>query len=390
MKKIAILGSTGSIGSTTLKIVRKNKKNFKVQLLSTNSNVKKIFKQAKEFKVKNVIILDKKKIKLWKSQFKKNNIKIYDNFEISKKNFNNKLDFVMNGISGIEGLEPTLKIIKHTKKIGIANKESIICGWNLIKKELAKNKTEFIPVDSEHFSIYKLVQDQKFETISKVIITASGGPFLNKKNFKKKIKISEALNHPNWKMGKKISIDSSTMMNKIFEVIEAKKIFNLNIKKIDILINPNSYIHAIIVLKDGTIKFLAHETKMDIPIFNSIYESSSQNYYNNEKLNLIKINKINLSKPNIKTFNSLKILKSIPATDSLFETILITANDQLVDMFLNEQIEFKKITYYLQKIINFKIFKKYCKITPKSVDQIYKVRNLVKKFVYNYVNKIND
>ena len=146
----------------------------------------------------------------------------------------------MNAISGIDGLDPTLKIIKFTKKIAIANKESIICGWNLINKELKKNKTKFIPVDSEHFSIYELIKYKNHNSIKKIILTASGGPFLNR-SIKKNISVNEALNHPNWKMGKKITIDSSTLMNKVFEVIEAKKIFNLKMKDIEILINPNSY-----------------------------------------------------------------------------------------------------------------------------------------------------
>ena len=377
MKKIAILGSTGSIGSTTLKIVRKDKKSFKVQLLSTNSNIKKILKQAKEFKVKNVIILDKKKIKLWKSKFKNNNIKIYDNFEILKKNFNKKLDFVMNGISGIEGLEPTLKIIKHTKKIGIANKESIICGWNLIKKELAQHKTEFIPVDSEHFSIYKLVQDQKFETISKVIITASGGPFLNKKNFKKKIKISEALNHPNWKMGKKITIDSATLMNKVFEVIEAKKIFNIPYKKISILTHPDSYVHAIVKFKNGITKILLHEPNMKIPISNSIYNDYIKKI-KSKPINFKILNNLNFKKVDNLKFSTVKILKNLPNNCSLYETIIITVNDFYVYKFLNNKINFSYLIKIILKTLQRKEFIKYKKIIPKNINQIYNLRNYVR------------
>ncbi len=181
MNYIAILGSTGSIGSTTLKILKPSIKKFKILLLSTNSNVPKLYKQAKEFKVKNVIILNKKKNRLWKSKFKKLNIKVYDDFSNFKKIIKYKLDYTINAISGLSGLEPTLNIIKFTKKIAIANKESIICGWNLILNELSRNKTEFVPVDSEHFSIYELTKNQKFNKIKKIIITASGGPFLKSK-----------------------------------------------------------------------------------------------------------------------------------------------------------------------------------------------------------------
>ncbi len=387
MNNIAILGSTGSIGKTTLSIVRQNKKNFKIRLLSTNSNIKKIFNQAKEFKVKNVIILKKNINKTWKKKFKINKINIYNDFNIFKKIIKKKLDYVINGISGIDGLEPTLNIIKFTKKIAIANKESIICGWNLINNALLKYKTQFIPVDSEHFSIFQLIKNQNPNLIKKIIITASGGPFLKKKSFDK-IRVKEALKHPTWKMGKKISIDSSTMMNKVFEVIEAKKIFKINIKKIEILINPNSYLHAIIIFNNGTIKILAHETKMDIPIYNSIYSYLSlRNYYKTKNLNINKINNLNLSKPDTKYFNSLRSLKLIPDKDSLFETILISVNDELVKLFLNKTIEFKKISIYLLKIINFKTFKKYCKIKPSSIKEILTARELAIKSVRNYVSK---
>ena len=385
MINVAILGSTGSIGLTTLNIIRKNKKKFRIQLLSANTNAKTLFDQAKEFNVKNVILLNKSKNKKWFKKFKKNKINIFNNFLIFEKIFKIKLEYVINAITGIDGLKPTLQIIKHTKKIAIANKESIICGWNLINKELVKNKTQFIPVDSEHFSIYELIKNQENQLIKKIIITASGGPFLRKKSLKK-IKVKDALKHPNWKMGKKISIDSSTMMNKVFEVIEAKKIFNLSFKKIEILINPNSYLHAVVLFENGIIKMLAHENKMEIPIYNSIYSNQPKYLYKSDELNLNKINKLNLSKPRISKFNSLKILKLIPEKDSLYETIIISVNDELVNMFLNKKIEFNRISFYLLKIINFKKFRKYCKVKPKSIEQIYEVKNLAINSVHDYLN----
>tara|TARA_Y100000590_G_scaffold269917_1_gene303147 strand:- start:4602 stop:5762 length:1161 start_codon:yes stop_codon:yes gene_type:complete len=386
MIDIAILGSTGSIGITTLNIIRKDKKNFNVKLLTANSNGKLLFDQAKEFKVKNVIIPNIKKNHYWIKKFQINKIKTFDNYSSFRKILKNKIDYTINAISGIDGLQPTISIIKYTRKIAIANKESIICGWNLIKKELIKNKTEFIPVDSEHFSIFELINEKKKLLIKKVIITASGGPFLNKKN-DKNVTVKEALKHPNWKMGKKISIDSSTLMNKVLEVIEAKKIFDLNMNKIDILINPNSYIHAIIIFNNGTIKFLAHETKMDIPIFNSIYKNqNSEKKYQTKELDIKKINSINLSKPNIKKFKFLRILNMVPEKDSLFETILVSVNDELVHKFLNNKIKYKNLSFYLMKIIKFKVFNKYYKIQPKSVKQILNVRNFAKKIVNENIN----
>ncbi|MDC0469437.1 1-deoxy-D-xylulose-5-phosphate reductoisomerase, partial [Candidatus Pelagibacter sp.] len=271
-KKIAILGSTGSIGSIALDILKKDKKNFEINLLSTNKNINKILKQSKEFNVKNIIIADLKSYNKAIHKFQKLNINIYNNFNNFKKILKSKNDFILISLTGLDGLLPTIKSIKHTKKILIANKESLICGWNLIYDELKKYKTKFIPIDSEHFSIFSLLQNHNVSEIEKIYITASGGPFLKlpKKKFSE-ITIKKTLNHPNWRMGKKISVDSATLMNKVFEVIEAKNIFNLDYNKISILIHPYSYLHAIVKFKTGLIKLLLHDPNMKIPIYNAIY-----------------------------------------------------------------------------------------------------------------------
>jgi 1-deoxy-D-xylulose-5-phosphate reductoisomerase len=275
-KKIAILGSTGSIGKTLIEIIKENKKNFDIVLLTADKNYKEILKQAKYFKVKNLIINNEKSFRELKKK-KLGKINIFNNYNSFNNIFKKKIDYVMSSISGIDGLDPTLKIIKHTKKIAIANKEAIICGWHLIQKDLKKYKTTFVPVDSEHFSIFYSLQGNKVSNINKIFLTASGGPLNNipKKRFKN-IKISEAIKHPNWKMGKKISIDSATMMNKVFEIIEAKKIFNLKYHQLDILVHPKSYIHAITKFNDGMIKIIAHDTNMKIPIFNSLYDGTKK------------------------------------------------------------------------------------------------------------------
>ena len=179
------------------------------------------------------------------------------------------------------------------------------------------------------------------------------------------------------------------MMNKVFEVIEAKKIFNIGLNKIDILINPNSYLHAIVIFNDGTIKMLAHETNMETPIFNSIYDIQNKNYPNLMKFNIKKVNNLNLSTPDKNKFKTLKSLKLIPTNDTLFETILITINDELVHRFLNKEFKFKKLMFYLNKIINFKFFRKYCNVKPNSVNQILNVQKITKYYVNNYLKKNN-
>lgn len=376
-KKIAILGSTGSIGKSTIDILRKDKKNFDVVLLTTNNNYREILKQAKEFKVRNIVINNNKHYLNLKKKIKNKKINIFNNFESFNKKFNTKIDFTMSAISGLEGLKPTLNLIKFTKTIAIANKESIICAWNLIQKKLKKYKTEFIPVDSEHFSIWSLLHGN-YNNIDEVIITASGGPFLKLPVSKfKKIKPIDAIKHPNWKMGSKISIDSATLMNKVFEVIEAQRIFNIDSSKFKILIHPKSYVHAIIKFNNGLTKILVHDTDMKIPIFNSIYYKKNLKI-KSSKLDLNILNNLDFSRVNLKKFPSIKILNKIPKNISLYETVLVSANDQLVDLFLKNKINFQKITTFLKKILGMKIFLKYKKRSPKNYKEIIKLSDYVR------------
>ena len=376
MKKIIILGSTGSIGKQTLEIVKKNRNNFKIVLLSTDKNINLISKQIKTFKVKNIVVTNKKKYEIIKKKFKK--VKIFPNFKKMDKELKVKADYAMSAISGIEGLRPTINIIKKTKRIAIANKESLICGWDLIQKELKKNKTEFIPVDSEHFSIWSVIRNYQKSDIEKIILTASGGPFLNKK-IKKNITTKEAIKHPNWAMGKKISIDSATMMNKIFEVIEAKKIFNIELNKFEILIHPKSYIHAIVKLKNGLIKIVAHDTDMKIPISNSIYMGDkNQNFVKSKKINLDILNSLDFQKVRNKKFPIVKILKKITKKESLFDTVLVSMNDELVSLFLKNKINFLDISSKICLLMNSPIFSKFKHQKVKNLAQIEKLNKFVR------------
>jgi len=377
-KKIAILGSTGSIGKTTFNIIKKNKKEFQVVLLTTNKNINEIFKQAQILKAKNILISSKPHYLKAKNKFKKNNLKIFNDLNDIKKICKKKIDYTMCAISGLEGLMPTLDVIECTKNIAIANKESLICGWNLIEKKLKKHNTKFIPVDSEHFSIWSLINNVNRSDIEEIIITASGGPFLKLpiSNFKK-IKPSSAIKHPNWKMGKKISIDSATMMNKVFEVIEAKRIFNIELRKFKILVHSDSYVHSIVKFSNGTTKILVHDTNMKIPIFNTLYQNSSKRL-KTSKLNIKKLNNLNFSNVDKKKFPIIKILNDIPKKLSLFETVIVSANDSLVELFLDKKIKFLDISKYLNKIVKLKEFKKFKRILPTSSNQIIKLSKYVR------------
>ena len=383
-KKIIILGSTGSIGTTLIDIIKKNQNKFIVELLTANKNSRLLIKQAKLLKVKNIIITDKNEFKKVLSENKNKKLKIFNNFNYLNKIINSKVDYTMSSISGLSGLEPTLKLINHTKTIAIANKESIICGWNLINNKLKKYKTSFIPVDSEHFSIWYALKNN-LDKVEKIYLTASGGPF-NKMPIKKfkDINVKQALKHPNWKMGKKISIDSATMMNKVFEIIEAKNIFNVSYKQLSILIHPKSYIHAIVKFNNGMTKIIAHETSMKIPILNSL-DLNCHGLIKTKKLDLMVLNNLDFKNVNIKRFPIVNILNKVPNSSSLFETLIVSTNDELVELFLNKKIQFVDIYKKLSKLINLNEFQRYKKIKANNFNSIIQLDKYVRlKIKSNY------
>ncbi len=382
MKKlISIFGSTGSIGLTTLKIIDKKKFYFKPYIFSANKNYSLICKQIKKYNPVYFIITNRVVFKKVKKKFKnKRKIKILNDINILK--LNRKADITITAIPGIEGLEQTLYAVKISKKILIANKESIITGWNLIKKNQIKYKTNVIPIDSEHFSILKLLQKIDLKDIFKIYITASGGPFLNY-NFSKlkKVKSEEALKHPKWKMGKKISIDSATLMNKVLEVIEAQKIFNLPLSKIDILIHPQSLVHAIIKLNNGLTYFIYHETSMIIPIANAIFENNFKidDFYKMKK-NKAKNNIENLEfrKVRSKLFPTVNFIKEMNKYPSA-PIIVNASNEVLVDQFLRKNIDYLTIFRSIKTILNDRNYKKYAIRRPQKITEIKEIDQWAKK-----------
>ena len=383
IKKIAILGSTGSIGKNLIRILKKDKKNFKIVLLTAEKNYQELSKQAKFFKVKNLIITNKKSyIKLKKQKFH-HKVNIFNDFYSLQKIFKKKIDYSMSAISGINGLYPTLSIIKYTQLIAIANKESIICGWNILNNELKRNRTKFVPVDSEHFSIYYALKNNSVDNIENLYLTASGGPFLKTPlNKLKNIKISDTLKHPNWQMGKKISVDSATLMNKVFEIIEAKKIFNMHYKNIKIIIHPKSYVHALLKFRDGMIKIIAHDTNMIIPIHNTLYNKEKK-FIKTNQLDFNRLSRLNFQRVNIKKFPLVKIISKLPSKDSLFETVIVSTNDEFVKKFLNKEFEFTKLAEKIYSFINLKEFVKYKSIKPHKIETIEKLNQYVRFKINN-------
>ena len=391
-KNISILGSTGSIGLDAFKILSRKKNSFKVNILAANKNYNLICDQIIKFKPKIFIIDNQETYLRVKKRFKKKKIIIINKFE-NQKNYFQKSDITIAAIPGIAGLKPTIELIKKSKKVLIANKESIICGWSLIKKIASKSKTKIIPVDSEHFSIMKLLENHKIKDVKKVYLTASGGPFLNYKISKlKKVKPYQALKHPKWKMGKKISIDSATLMNKILEVIEANKLFSIDLKKIDIVIHPQSLVHAIIEFKNGLCKFIYHDTTMLIPLANAIFDKdlNIDNYLkpktNSERL--ISFKSLNFSKVEKKRFPIIKLKNRI--NEHISTPIIINAaNEILVDQYLKGKISFNTFYKYLLMVLNDRNYRKYAIKEPKNINQIFQVDKWSRDTVYKKINYKN-
>ena len=369
-KKIAILGSTGSIGKSTLEVIKKDKKNFNVVYLSANNNYKKLIQQAKEFNAKNVLIKNEKFYEVVRNSLKKNKTKVFSGNTSINKIISGKLDYTMSAIVGLAGLQPTIDIIKVSKTVAIANKETIICGWGILSKLIKKYKTKMLPVDSEHFSIMELTKGVSDKEIEEIIITASGGPFLNKQiNRLKNTKPRDAINHPNWKMGKKISIDSANLMNKVFEVIEACKIFEFNKNKYRIMIHPQSYVHSIIRYKNGLIKMVLYNTDMKIPISNTLY-GSKNNILNIRKIDAKILSKLSFKNVDVKQFPSIKLINKCLTLGVLTPTIVNAANEVLVSMFLNKKIGFLDIVSKINEIFKDKDFKKYATRNAASINDV--------------------
>ena len=373
--KIAILGSTGSIGISTLEIIKNDKLSFSIELLTANNNYLKLIDQAKLFKVKNVLIRNKKFYEKVKYSLKNFNTKVfYGNTPITKI-LKKKIDCTVSSIVGIAGLQPTLEVMKLSRKVAIANKEAIICGWPILLKYKKKYKNEIIPIDSEHFSIMELTKEYKDNEIEEIVITASGGPFLKTPlNRFKKIKPAQAIKHPNWKMGKKISIDSANLMNKIFEVIEATKIFDFNKKKYKIIIHPQSYIHSIIRFKNGLIKMILYNTDMKIPISNILYEGNNI-FPKSKNIDIKTLNSLNFKKVDKKKFPSIKLLDKCLNSGPSAPTIANASNEVLVDMFLKGKIRFIDIVPTINKIFKDKEFKKYAKKKAETIKIIKTIDN---------------
>lgn len=350
MKNISILGSTGSIGEQTLDVIRKNKDKFKVSSLAVNSNIDLLIKQIEEFKPKKVCVYDEDKYKLLKE--KVNNIEIFGGMEgLLKLVKDEDVDIVITAVVGMIGLLPTLKAIEYKKTIGLANKETLVTAGELVMKKAKENEVSIIPVDSEHSAIFQCLNGERNKNINKIILTASGGPFRGKKkeellNITKK----EALNHPNWSMGNKISIDSSTLMNKGLEVIEAKWLFDIDVEDIEVIVHPQSIVHSMVEFKDKSIIAQMGNPDMRVPIQYALtYPNRIENDF--ERLDFLKFNNLTFEKPDLNTFPCLNLAYEALKKGGTYACVLNAANEELVKLFLEDKIKFYDIPTLIEKTI---------------------------------------
>jgi 1-deoxy-D-xylulose-5-phosphate reductoisomerase len=366
MKTLAIIGSTGSIGKSTLNIYKKNKNKFKLLYLCCDKNYLGISRQIQKF---NPSFFYLNKIPNNKIFSKNNNFKSID-FFIKKKI---KIDYVVSGVSGFNSIPVNLKLLKISKNLLIANKETIVCCGNIFLRQAKKNNCNILPIDSEHYCVNFFLENFKLEKkdIKKIILTASGGPFLYKK-IKYKEKIKKVLEHPNWSMGKKISVDSSTMANKVMEMFEAKVLFNIPNDLIDVKIENQSLIHSIIVLKNNLNFFIAHETNMEIPIANSLGC--------NNKFNL-KINNISvrLENVNFKKFPLVKLGYKILNYSNGGMILFTVLNERLVNLYLNNKIFYGDITTRLTGLFKKNKIVKLSKKCIKNQSELLNFLNLSKR-----------
>lgn len=351
MKKIALLGSTGSIGVNTLEVISAFPEKFKVVALSANSNIDLVKKQIEKFHPEIVSISNRESAEKLRAAMPGCNILSGEEglIEIAA---NCDYDIFVGAMVGFSGLAPTTEAIKRGKRIALANKETLVVAGAIITQLVTKHNAELIPVDSEHSAIFQCLLGESIDSVSKLILTASGGPFLNrpKEDFSS-ITLAEALNHPNWKMGNKITIDSATMMNKGLEIIEAFWLFNMPLKKIDVVIHPQSIIHSMVEFTDGSVKAQLSTPDMKLPIMVALgYPERLNKSFTDTNLPLVK--NLSFFEPDFDKFECLKLAFDVLESGGTSPCILNAANEVAVARFLNGEIKFSRIPGIIKKSLD--------------------------------------
>lgn len=375
MKKITILGSTGSIGTQALDIIKSNKEQFKVIALTAGKNIQLLRKQIIEFQPKIAVVAEEKDAIELKKELK--NIEILWGTEgLITVAQESESHMVLNALVGMIGLQPTYYAIKAGKDIALANKETLVVGGHLIMEAVKQHKVKLLPVDSEHSAIFQCLQGNEDNKINKIILTASGGPFRGyTKEQLKAVTLDEALAHPNWSMGPKITIDSATMMNKGLEVIEAFWLFNLPIDKIDVVVHPQSIIHSMVEYEDRSIIAQMGVPDMRVPIqYAFTYPDRIPN--NSQHLDIANIGTLTFEKPDKKVFRCLDLAYEVMKKEHSYAIVLNAANEVLVQLFLENKIKFCKIQ---ENII--KALESHSPISHPTLDEIIEIDGQIREKV---------
>ena len=341
MKKIAILGSTGSIGTQALEVISAHKDRFEVEVLTANNNSKLLIKQAIEFQPNSVVIVNESKYQEVQQSLSNSNIKVYSGRNSLEQIVScDSIDIVLTALVGYSGLLPTINAIKHRKTIALANKETLVVAGEIIRGLCLKNRVNIIPVDSEHSAIFQCLNGEKESSLEKIYLTASGGPFRGKKrrdllNITKK----EALNHPNWNMGPKITIDSASLMNKGLEVIEAKWLFDVSLSDIVVVVHPQSIIHSAVQFVDGSVIAQLGIPDMKIPIQYALgYPDRIENNF--KRFSFFDHPELTFEKADVETFSNLRLSYLAVEKGGNSPCVLNAANEVVVEAFLQEKIDF--------------------------------------------------
>lgn len=376
-KNISILGSTGSIGIQTLDVIRDQYEHFNIIGLSTNKNIDRLEQQIKEFSPLAVCVMDEEKSEILRKRMRGREVEVYTGLEgLNKIASLEKLDLMINSLVGTIGIEPTITAIQHGVNIGLANKETLVSAGELVMKKAREKNIRILPIDSEHSAIFQCLQGNEDNRIEKILLTASGGPFKGKKK-KELVNISpsEALKHPNWSMGKKISIDSATLMNKGLEVIEAKWLFDIDVEKIKVLVHPESIVHSAVEFQDGSVIAQLGEKDMRIPIAYALnYPIRRKNDF--LKLDLISIGNLTFKEPDTETFECLQLAIDAIKSGGTFPAVLNAANEKTVELFLHGKIAFLDIPTFIYRTMEC-----HNNIPSPTIQDILKVDYWAKEFV---------
>ncbi|UCZ51692.1 1-deoxy-D-xylulose-5-phosphate reductoisomerase [Bacillus shivajii] len=382
MKKISLLGSTGSIGTQTLEIIRSHPDKFKLEAMSFGTNVKAGLEQIREFEPA-IVSVKTKEVKDELKQYLPSHIDVFYGKEgLVKVAAECDTEVVVNAVMGSIGLEPTLAAIESKKKIAIANKETLVTAGHLVTRKAQQHGIELIPVDSEHSAIYQCLKGNAPKEVKKLILTASGGSFRDKSREQLNgVTVKDALNHPNWSMGAKITIDSATMMNKGLEVIEAKWLFDMPYEKIDVILHKESIIHSMVEYIDGSV--LAHlgTPDMKVPIQYALSKPSRLDLQGGKALNLWEIGSLHFEKPDFERFRCLQLAYDAGKAEGTMPTVLNAANEVAVEAFLKNQISFLQIEEIVERALN-----DHTQITDPTLEEIISVDHEVRQIVKTYMN----